>query len=33
MTREIMQVFDRAIRTHPDQYFWYNKRWVLDDRF
>jgi len=33
MTTEVMAVFDRAIRAHPDQYFWYNKRWVLDDRF
>lgn len=25
-----MDVFDRAIRAHPDQYYWYNKRWVLE---
>ncbi len=24
-----MCVFDRAVRERPDQYFWYNKRWVL----
>jgi lauroyl/myristoyl acyltransferase len=30
MTREVIGVFDRAIRERPDQYFWYNKRWVLD---
>ncbi len=28
--REVMQHFDAAIRAHPDQYFWYNKRWILD---
>lgn len=33
MTTEVLQYFDRAIREHPEQYFWYNKRWVLDDRF
>ncbi|HMP90977.1 MAG TPA: hypothetical protein PJ991_12305 [Kiritimatiellia bacterium] len=33
MTAEVMAIFDRAIRKHPEQYFWYNKRWVLDDRF
>jgi lauroyl/myristoyl acyltransferase len=30
MTQQVMDVFDRAIRERPDQYFWYNKRWVLD---
>ena len=30
MTTETMARFDRAIRAHPEQYFWYNKRWVLD---
>ena len=33
MTTEVMAIFDRAVREHPEQYFWYNKRWVLDDRF
>lgn len=33
MTTEVMGRFERAVREHPDQYFWYNKRWVLDDRF
>lgn len=33
MTADVMAVFDRAIRETPGQYFWYNKRWVLDDRF
>ncbi len=30
MTSEVMARFDQAIREHPDQYFWFNKRWVLD---
>ncbi|AKJ63631.1 lysophospholipid acyltransferase family protein [Kiritimatiella glycovorans] len=25
---EVMAVFDAAVREHPEQYFWYNKRWV-----
>lgn len=33
MTAEVMAIFDRAVRETPEQYFWYNKRWVLDDRF
>lgn len=33
LTTEVAARFDQAIRQHPDQYFWYNKRWVLDDRF
>lgn len=28
--QEVMQIFDREIRAHPEQYFWYNKRWILD---
>ncbi len=30
ITQEVMTFFDKAIRAHPEQYFWYNKRWVLD---
>ena len=30
MTREVMAHFDRAVREAPEQYFWFNKRWVLD---
>lgn len=30
MTQYVMDIFDRAIRAEPEQYFWYNKRWVLD---
>ncbi len=29
MTRAVFAQFDRAIRAAPEQYFWYNKRWVL----
>lgn len=27
---EVMARFDEAIRRYPDQYFWFNKRWILD---
>ncbi|MDR3580683.1 MAG: lysophospholipid acyltransferase family protein [Oryzomonas sp.] len=30
MMQQLMTVFDKEIRQHPEQYFWYNKRWVLD---
>ncbi|MFO1491781.1 MAG: hypothetical protein U1F77_10130 [Kiritimatiellia bacterium] len=30
ITQAVMDIFDDAVRRHPDQYFWYNKRWVLD---
>jgi len=33
MTAEIMARFDAEIRRDPGQYFWYNKRWVLDNQF
>ena len=26
----VMSLFDDAIRRMPEQYFWYNKRWILD---
>lgn len=29
ITQYVMDQFDRAIREEPEQYFWYNKRWVL----
>jgi len=28
--QEVMSQFDQAIRAMPEQYFWYNKRWILD---
>ncbi len=30
MTQEVLDLVDRAIREDPGQWFWYNKRWVLD---
>jgi KDO2-lipid IV(A) lauroyltransferase len=33
ITGAVMARFDAIIRADPGQYFWYNKRWVLDDRF
>lgn len=30
MTQEVLDIVDRGIREDPGQWFWYNKRWVLD---
>lgn len=30
MTQAIMDLFSDAIRRDPGQWFWYNKRWILD---
>lgn len=30
MTREVIAIVDAAIQEAPEQWFWYNKRWVLD---
>lgn len=30
--QEIMSAFSREILKTPEQYFWYNKRWVLDPK-
>lgn len=30
LTRTVVAHFDKAIRETPGQWFWYNKRWVLD---
>ena len=30
MMGELMDAFTQEINKYPDQYFWYNKRWVLD---
>jgi len=30
MTRAVICMVDNAIRREPEQWFWYNKRWVLD---
>ena len=31
MTQLVMDRFDHLIRENPDQYFWFNKRWVLGE--
>ncbi len=30
ITRAVMEQIESAIRSHPEQWFWYNKRWILD---
>jgi KDO2-lipid IV(A) lauroyltransferase len=30
ITAAVMAIVERAIRDQPEQWFWYNKRWVLD---
>lgn len=30
MTQQVMKVVDAAVRAHPEQYFWLNKRWILE---
>ncbi|OGV65588.1 MAG: hypothetical protein A2498_08745 [Lentisphaerae bacterium RIFOXYC12_FULL_60_16] len=30
MTAGVLKIMDQAIREHPEQWFWFNKRWVLD---
>lgn len=30
MTQRVFDIFDQAVREHPDQYFWFNKRWILE---
>lgn len=30
MTQHVLDIVDRAIREDPGQWFWYNKRWILD---
>ena len=27
---EAMRLLDERIRQHPEQWFWYNKRWILE---
>lgn len=29
MTQQVMTIIERFIREEPEQWFWYNKRWVL----
>jgi len=30
MTAAVLSEIERAIRQDPGQWFWYNRRWVLD---
>jgi KDO2-lipid IV(A) lauroyltransferase len=30
LTREVMRLLDERIRLHPEDWFWYNKRWILE---
>ncbi len=30
MTKLVMAHFDELIKKHPDQYFWFNKKWILN---
>ena len=29
LTREAMKMLDERIQTHPEHWYWYNKRWIL----
>jgi lauroyl/myristoyl acyltransferase len=29
LTKEVMAHIDEFIKTHPEDWFWYNKRWIL----
>jgi len=30
MMQQLVPIFDEEIQANPEQYFWFNKRWVLD---
>jgi Kdo2-lipid IVA lauroyltransferase/acyltransferase len=30
MTAHVMNLIEKAIREEPEQWFWYNRRWILD---
>lgn len=30
ITEKVLALFDSEIRDHPEQWFWYNGRWILD---
>ena len=30
LTAAVVQLMDKVIQEHPEQWFWFNKRWVLD---
>ena len=29
LTREAMKMLDGRIKAHPEHWYWYNKRWIL----
>jgi KDO2-lipid IV(A) lauroyltransferase len=29
LTREAMKMLDKRIKAHPEHWYWYNKRWLL----
>jgi Kdo2-lipid IVA lauroyltransferase/acyltransferase len=31
MTQYVMDCFDQAVREHPEDFFWFNGRWVLGE--
>jgi KDO2-lipid IV(A) lauroyltransferase len=30
MTQDVFDIMTRAVLDHPEQWFWYNKRWILE---
>ena len=30
ITREAMRLLDAEVRAHPGEWYWYNKRWILE---
>ena len=30
LTREVMTLLDKEVQAHPDAWFWFNKRWILE---
>jgi Kdo2-lipid IVA lauroyltransferase/acyltransferase len=30
MTRTVLEIMDKAVQDNPGQWFWFNKRWILD---
>ena len=30
LTREAMKMIDALVRAHPEHWYWYNKRWILE---
>lgn len=30
ITQAVFDIFDRCVRAEPDQWFWFNKRWLFD---